>query len=85
MYETLQVAQREIRQAYLKPLRKSVAALLQQLFPESTIAFGDQFQITQLSRGQRKSDDFERLSYGSREQLGIVVRLAMARLLTSHG
>ena len=85
LYDTLTRAQQEIRQAYLQPLRESVATLLQQLFPKSNIEFGDQFEIAQLSRHREGADHFDRLSFGSREQLSVVIRLAMARLLAEHG
>ena len=85
LYDTLTQSRQEIRQIYLQPLRESVAELLQKLFPESTIEFGDDFSITSISRRTEGGDSFDGLSFGSREQLGLVVRLAMARLLAREG
>lgn len=85
LYESLTRTRQEIRKAYLKPLRESVAQLLNQLFPGSTIEFDDEFRIENISRQSEGADTFARLSFGSREQLGILVRLAMAQLLARQG
>ena len=85
LYDTLEETRREIRGKYHGPLRDSAKTLLETLFPGANVDFGEGFGIRQLNRPEKGGDDFDALSFGTREQVGIVVRLAMARLLASEG
>ena len=79
LYETLRSCRDEVRQRYLAPLQQTVKPLLEILFPDATIDFDERFDLERLNR--READGFGELSEGCREQVGVVVRLAMAMVL----
>ncbi len=79
LYETLDHARNEARERYLGPLQDETARMLQVLFPEAVVLFDDQLELRQLNRAE--SDTFDVLSVGTREQVGVITRLAMARVL----
>lgn len=81
LYETLDSARNQARERYLGPLQGETERLLHRLFPEATAIFDDQLQLKQLNRNE--SDTFDVLSVGTREQVGVVVRLAMASVLAT--
>ena len=81
LYETLAACRDEARSAYLGPLREEVQPLLSRLFPAASLGFDESFQVTGLDRPGSGADGFHDLSEGAREQVGLVGRLAMARLL----
>lgn len=81
LYETLRACRDEVRSRYLAPLEKEVAKLLPMLFPNAKIDFDEQFKLTQVNRRSVGADGFDELSGGSQEQVGVVVRLAMAMVL----
>lgn len=79
LYETLDHARNEARERYLGPLQDETARMLRLLFQDATPIFDDQLNLTQLNRSD--SDTFDVLSVGTREQVGVITRLAMARVL----
>lgn len=83
LYETVDRARSQTRKQYLEPLRTEAADLLQRIFKNGQVEFGDDFSIAKLSR--KSADEFGALSFGAREQLGLVVRIAAARLLAKQG
>ena len=70
------------------PLQKHLNHYLQILFPGAQIEVGDDLspgRITRLGIRGTESGEFEELSVGAREQMGVVARLAYADLLKEAG
>ncbi|HOX68159.1 MAG TPA: GTP-binding protein, partial [Burkholderiaceae bacterium] len=70
------------------PLQKHLDRYLQLLFPSGRLAVDDNLVPGALTRpGTRGPDaaDFETLSFGAREQMGVISRLAYADLLKEAG
>ena len=66
------------------PLTERLGHYLKRIFPQSTIALGDDLSPATLDRYGR-ADTLDALSFGTREQLGILTRLAYADLLKASG
>ena len=83
LYETLSECRSEAQKQHLTPLRNEVETLLDRFFADENprIEFEEDFGIARLSRASDGSFEFDQLSAGAREQLGFLVRLAMARLV----
>jgi DNA repair exonuclease SbcCD ATPase subunit len=83
LYDTLTEKRAEARKRYLAPLREEVEGLLGRFFDaeESTVAFDEDLALEKLSRSTDGSFDFDQLSAGARQQLSLLIRLAMARLV----
>ncbi len=83
LYETLSECRSEAQKEHLTPLRNEVETLLDRFFADENprIEFEEDFGIARLSRASNGSFEFDQLSAGAREQLGLLVRLAMARLV----
>jgi DNA repair exonuclease SbcCD ATPase subunit len=83
LYETLSECRSEAQKQHLTPLRNEVETLLDRFFADENprIEFEEDFGIARLSRASDGSFEFDQLSAGAREQLGLLVRLAMARLV----
>lgn len=80
------------RQALTKrlqaPLQAHIQHYLPLLFPQADLLVDEQLQPRQLVRqqaGGAVSDALEALSYGAREQMGLISRLAYADLLQASG
>lgn len=81
LWDTLRACRDEARERYLAPLKKEAGDLLQFLFPGAQIELDEKdYGLSEVRRGE-DGDRFDQLSSGAKEQLGLVVRLAMARLL----
>ena len=80
LYETLRECRDAAQERLLAPLQAEVASLLRLIFPDATAKFDERYALKQISRDQG-ADSFDELSFGAREQLGLVMRLAFARLL----
>ncbi len=79
------VDERDAAVAQLRaPLTERLAHYLRRIFPQSTIALGDDLSPATLDRYGR-ADTLDALSFGTREQLGILTRLAYADLLKASG
>jgi len=79
------VAERDAAVAQLRaPLTERLGHYLKRIFPQSTLALGDDLSPATLDRYGR-ADTLEALSFGTREQLGILTRLAYADLLKAAG
>ena len=66
------------------PLQKHLDRYLQLLFPQARVAIDDSLSPGPLTRGA-ESHSFENLSFGLREQMGLISRLAYADLLKEAG
>ncbi len=79
------VDERDAAVAQLRaPLTERLGHYLRRIFPQSTIALGDDLSPATLDRYGR-ADTLDALSFGTREQLGILTRLAYADLLKASG
>jgi hypothetical protein len=70
------------------PLQKHLNHYLQILFPGSSIEVGEDLspgRITRVGTNGAETGEFEELSVGAREQMGVVARLAYADLLQEAG
>ena len=66
------------------PLQQHLDRYLQLLFPQARVAIDDSLSPGPLTRGA-ESHSFENLSFGLREQMGLISRLAYADLLKEAG
>jgi DNA repair exonuclease SbcCD ATPase subunit len=79
------VNERDVAVAQLRtPLTDRLGHYLKRIFPQSTLALGDDLSPATLDRYGRP-DTLDALSFGTREQLGILTRLAYADLLQASG
>jgi hypothetical protein len=92
--QTLQAHRQALTQRLRAPLQRHLDHYLELLFPGGRLAVDEQLQPGELSRpqtGQARdaaaagSLPFTELSFGAREQLGIISRLAYADLLREGG
>jgi hypothetical protein len=85
LLEGVLVEERDAAVAQLRaPLTDRLGHYLKRLFPQSGLTVDDELGPVALHRGGRL-DTLEALSYGTREQLGILARLAYADLLKDSG
>jgi DNA repair exonuclease SbcCD ATPase subunit len=82
---TLAEAELEAKERYLAPVALRIRPYLQDLFPDAEIAVDETLQITSVRRDGAGDEPFEQLSEGTREQIAILVRLALAELLCEQG
>ncbi len=66
------------------PVRARIAPYMDLVFPEAVLQFGNGLAPAQLTRGTR-AEAHTQLSRGTREQIAILVRLGLARLLADRG
>lgn len=85
LLEVLDEAERAAKERYLEPVVARIRPYLEALFPGAGLAIDEAFRITAVRRGPGRSEPFERLSDGTREQIAILARLAFAELLTDQG
>ena len=79
------VDERDAAVAQLRaPLTERLGHYLKRIFPQSSLALGDDLSPATLDRYGR-ADTLDALSFGTREQLGILTRLAYADLLKASG
>jgi hypothetical protein len=82
-------AKREVMtQALLAPVQDRVQHYLRLLFPGATLQVGEDLVPTVLNRqpaGRVERDELDALSFGTKEQLGLISRLAYADLLRDAG
>lgn len=83
--ETIETCRSEAREAYLAPINRGVQPFLHALFPGAEAAFDENFAVQELRRNGDESEPFNYLSYGTREQIAVMVRLAFGGLLADRG
>jgi hypothetical protein len=81
LYELLRDERAAARTRFLSPLSREIQPLLNLMYPGAKVELDEHFAVTRLERVTDGAHDFEALGGGSREQLAILVRLAMARVL----
>ena len=86
LFETLDECKREARAAYLAPLQQEVKALMRRFaaFGDAHVEFGENFELSGISRSAEGEISFDQLSGGAKEQLGLFIRIAMARLVAKE-
>ena len=67
------------------PLQRHLNHYVQLLFPQATLELGEDFVPRLLSRRGAEAGDFHDMSFGAREQMGVISRLAYADLLKEAG
>jgi hypothetical protein len=88
LLQLLEEGRRELTRRLHGPLRRRIAHYLHLVFPRAELELGEDLAPGQLTRrGSRgdESGDVEALSFGAREQLGVITRLAYADLLREAG
>jgi DNA repair exonuclease SbcCD ATPase subunit len=85
LYELLRDERAAARRRFLAPLAGEIQPLLGLLYPGSRVELDDNYAITRIERAADGAHDFGTLGGGSQEQLAILVRLAMARVLGAGG
>lgn len=90
LLDTVRSCRDQMTQQIMLPLRQKVEPLLRVLFGDAELDFGIEDGSTALTlRPLVRShgvDPFDRLSVGTREQVGVAVRLALAQVLSEqHG
>ncbi len=80
LHNTLEETRDEARQSVVEPLRKTVGPLVQSVFGDTGLAFDEHFALEKVHRSGA-SDLFEQLSGGTREQIALLIRLGMAKVL----
>ena len=82
--DTLAEAEREASERYIAPVLRRVTPYLQGLFPGVEVSLGDRLEIAALTR-QAGTEDIDRLSVGTAEQVAVLLRVAYADLLIDAG
>jgi hypothetical protein len=67
------------------PLRRHLRPFLHDVFPQAEIELDADFVVSRLKRAGPVPEDFERLSAGTREQIAVLVRLAMGAMICEKG
>ncbi|HEY9192492.1 MAG TPA: GTP-binding protein, partial [Methyloversatilis sp.] len=79
---------RALTQKLQAPLQKHLNHYLQLLFPQARLDIDENLSpgpLTRSSGSGQETGDFEALSFGAREQMGVICRLAYADLLREAG
>ena len=86
LYETLTEKRAEARRQYLAPLRDEAEDLLGRFFgsERATVEFGDSFGVERFSRPENGTFPFDQLSAGAKQQLSVLTRLSMAKLIAEQ-
>jgi uncharacterized protein YhaN len=82
--DTLRESQATLRDRYTEPVRRELLPLLRMVIDDADVTLDESLGAQELLRGER-SDDLDRLSGGTREQIAILTRLAFARMLGRQG
>lgn len=86
LFETLTRHKNAAEARFRAPLEQKVRDLLALVLGDARLSLDDQtLTVAQLDRGNHRADGFDQLSSGAQEQLGVIVRLAMAELLAGDG
>jgi DNA repair exonuclease SbcCD ATPase subunit len=85
LVDTLESCRDEARRAFLAPLEKEVAPLLELFESDANVRFDETFTLRELSRKDSGIDSFDALSGGAKEQFATIVRLAMAKVIAGDG
>lgn len=86
--QTFKLLQDVVKKSYDKrreelhaPLRRHLKPFLNDVFPLAEIKMGDGFAVSGLTRNGIGAESFSRLSDGTKEQIAVLVRLAMGAMI----
>lgn len=82
--DELSAAARASSDTWLGPVTDRLAPYLGLVLPEAQLDLAEGFAAASLTRGGR-SEDEARLSHGTREQIAVLVRLGLGRLMAERG
>ncbi|MGG1945952.1 AAA family ATPase [Trinickia sp. NRRL B-1857] len=85
LLELLRRKRAAVTQRLHAPLQRHLNHYIQLLFPQATLELGEDFTPRMLNRPGADVGDFHDMSFGAREQLGVISRLAYADLLKEAG
>lgn len=85
LLELLRRKRAAVTQRLHAPLQRHLNHYVQLLFPQATLELGEDFVPRLLSRPGTEAGDFHDMSFGAREQMGVISRLAYADLLKEAG
>lgn len=88
LLELLKAKRHALTQRLQAPLQRHLNRYLQLLFPQAQLSVDEHLMPTQLVRtvnGSQEYGDIDSLSFGAREQMGLISRLAYADLLQEAG
>jgi energy-coupling factor transporter ATP-binding protein EcfA2 len=80
LFDALVLAEREVQERLIAPVREKVAPYLAGLLPGVQLSLDDDWHVKGLE-GATHEETFESLSFGAQEQVSLVVRLALAEVL----
>ncbi|MFG6561832.1 chromosome segregation protein SMC [Sulfitobacter sp. 1A15299] len=83
--EALQQARNEARERYFTPIVKELKPLLQLLWPDAELTWGEESLLPHALIREGREEPIEVLSGGTQEQVALLVRLAFARMLARAG
>lgn len=85
LLELLRRKRAAVTQRLHAPLQRHLNHYVQLLFPQATLELGEDFVPRMLNRPEADVGDFHDMSFGAREQMGVISRLAYADLLKEAG
>lgn len=85
LLELLRLKRVAVTQRLHAPLQRHLNHYVQLLFPQATLELGEDFVPRLLNRPGIEAGDFHDMSFGAREQMGVISRLAYADLLKEAG
>ena len=85
LYDVLSIHRDSTRKAYVRPLKEGIEQLGKIVFgADFSVVLDDNWTLISCAR-EGKTIPFEDLSVGAKEQIGILTRLAAARIVASQG
>jgi uncharacterized protein YhaN len=81
--DTVDACSAETRDTFLSPVKMAMKPFLQKLFPGADADLDENFVVESLKRDEVESFDY--LSHGTREQISVLVRLGLGRLIAERG
>lgn len=81
LHDTLEEARRECEGQFIGPVEREVLPLLQAVFPKGIVSLQANLEISGLHRPHHGKHSFEVLSAGTKEQVGLAIRLGTAKAL----
>lgn len=85
LLEILRRKRAMVTQRLHAPLQRHLNHYVQLLFPQAMLELGEDFVPRLLTRPGAEVGDFHEMSFGAREQMGVISRLAYADLLKEAG
>ena len=79
--QTLVAEQDRIKDDLTRPVLNKVRPYLASLFPEAEITLDGDWNLTGRKKGEALVEDYDVLSYGTREQISILTRLGLGEVL----